>query len=149
MGGRSSSASNTTTTTNTKNTHVSNAFNDEMNGVLVSGIENSNVTITDGGSVQAALKAMTDASKSAIDGMVENNKYNTDLSKYVVGENTSLAKTVATGALNNAQSATTDAMDIMKNLSLNSDAGTAQEMTKYFMFGAVALAVAVAFRGKI
>ncbi|PAR63248.1 hypothetical protein [Vibrio metoecus] len=52
-------------------------------------------------------------------------------------------------ALVNAQSATTDAMDIMKTLSLRSDAGTAQQMTKYFMFAAVAVAVAAAVRGKL
>lgn len=80
---------------------------------------------------------MTDGSKNAIDAMLENTKYSTDLSK-VLGVN----------ALNNAQSATTDAMDIMKSLASQSDAGTAQEMTKYFMLAAVAVAVAFAVKGK-
>lgn len=138
MGGKSSSSSNTTTTTNTKNTSLSNAFNADMNGTLVSGIENSTVNVTDGGAVKAALEQMQKASQAAIDGAVNANKNSNDL-----------AKAVATGALNNAQGATKDAMDIMKNLSLNSDAGTAQQVTKYFMLGAVGLAIAIAIRGRM
>ncbi|ELH7949900.1 hypothetical protein Q9F39_001371 [Vibrio fluvialis] len=137
MGGKSSSSNQTTNTTITENSQLSNAFNADMNGTLVSGIEGSTINVTDGGAVNAALKAMTDGSKNAIDAMLENSKYSTDLSK-VLGVN----------ALNNAQSATTDAMDIMKSLASQSDAGTAQEMTKYFMLAAVAVAVAFAVKGK-
>ncbi|WIE05917.1 hypothetical protein [Vibrio fluvialis] len=137
MGGKSSSSNQTTNTTITENSQLSNAFNADMNGTLVSGIEGSTINVTDGGAVNAALKAMTDGSKNAIDAMLENTKYSTDLSK-VLGVN----------ALNNAQSATTDAMDIMKSLASQSDAGTAQEMTKYFMLAAVAVAVAFAVKGK-
>ncbi|EKO3520839.1 hypothetical protein K7V76_000673 [Vibrio fluvialis] len=137
MGGKSSSSNQTTNTTITENSQLSNAFNADMNGTLVSGIEGSTINVTDGGAVNAALKAMTDGSKNAIDAMLESSKYSTDLSK-VLGVN----------ALNNAQSATTDAMDIMKSLASQSDAGTAQEMTKYFMLAAVAVAVAFAVKGK-
>ncbi|MBF4254534.1 hypothetical protein EA007_27325, partial [Vibrio anguillarum] len=135
-------------TTITENTQLSNAFNADMNGVLLSGIEGSTVNVTDGGAVKAALAAMTGASDAAIKGMVSANANNNDLSKYVVGQNTSLAELLGTKALVNAQSATTDAMDIMKTLSTQSDAGTAQQLTKYFMIGAVALGVAMAFKGR-
>lgn len=127
MGGKSSSSNQTTNTTITENTNLSNAFNADMNGVLLAGIENSSISVTDGGAVKAALEAMQANSASAIAGMLESNKH----------------------ALVNAQSATTDAMDIMKSLSKQSDAGTAQEMTKYFMLGAVGLAVAAAMRRKL
>ncbi|MBF4221934.1 hypothetical protein EAY71_17080 [Vibrio anguillarum] len=148
MGGKSSSSNQTNNTTITENTQLSNAFNADMNGVLLSGIEGSTVNVTDGGAVKAALAAMTGASDAAIKGMVSANANNNDLSKYVVGQNTSLAELLGTKALVNAQSATTDAMDIMKTLSTQSDAGTAQQLTKYFMIGAVALGVAMAFKGR-
>ncbi|HFG1968640.1 TPA: hypothetical protein ACGF6M_001907 [Vibrio cholerae] len=149
MGGKSSSSNQTTTINETNSTQLTNAFNADMNGTVISGIENSTISVTDGGSVQAALKAMTDASKLSIESALSQQKVGADLSKYVVGQNTDLAKSLGVQALVNAQSATTDAMDIMKNLSLNSDAGTAQQMTKYFMFAAVAVAVAVAIKGKL
>lgn len=159
MGGKSSSSNQTSNTTITENTQLSNAFNADMNGVLLSGIEGSTVNVTDGGAVKAALAAMTGASDAAIKGMVSANASNndlskfvvnesTDVSKFVVGQNTELAKLLGTKALVNAQSATTDAMDIMKTLSTQSDAGTAQQLTKYFMIGAVALGVAMAFKGR-
>ncbi|AXU40228.1 hypothetical protein [Vibrio anguillarum] len=148
MGGKSSSSNQTNNTTITENTQLSNAFNADMNGVLLSGIEGSTVNVTDGGAAKAALAAMTGASDAAIKGMVSANANNNDLSKYVVGQNTSLAELLGTKALVNAQSATTDAMDIMKTLSTQSDAGTAQQLTKYFMIGAVALGVAMAFKGR-
>ncbi|ASF93716.1 putative uncharacterized protein [Vibrio anguillarum] len=148
MGGKSSSSNQTNNTTITENTQLSNAFNADMNGVLLSGIEGSTVNVTDGGAVKAALAAMTGASDAAIKVMVSANANNNDLSKYVVGQNTSLAELLGTKALVNAQSATTDAMDIMKTLSTQSDAGTAQQLTKYFMIGAVALGVAMAFKGR-
>lgn len=144
MGGKSSSSNQTTNTTITENTQLSNAFNADMNGVLLSGIENSTVTVTDGGSVKAALDAMAANSKNAIDGMLASNKDSNDLAKSLG----ILSKDLGVQALVNAQSATTGAMDIMKNLSLASDTGTAQQMTKYFMLGAVGLAVAVAIRGR-
>ncbi|MGG5572861.1 hypothetical protein [Vibrio diazotrophicus] len=137
MGGSSKSSNQTSNTTITENTNLSNAFNADMNGVLLSGIENSTVTVTDGGSVKAALDAMATNSKNAIDSMLASNKDSNDL-----------AKSLGIQALVNAQGATSDAMDIMKNLSLASDAGTAQQMTKYFMLGAVGLAVAIAIRGR-
>ncbi|MFP1107565.1 hypothetical protein ACK8QL_04300 [Vibrio cholerae] len=149
MGGKSSSSNQTTTINETNSTQLTNAFNADMNGTVISGIENSTISVTDGGSVQAALKAMTDASKLSIESALSQQKVGADLSKYVVGQNTDLAKSLGVQALVNAQSATTDAMDIMKTLSLRSDAGTAQQMTKYFMFAAVAVAVAVAIKGKL
>ncbi|HFG2243850.1 TPA: hypothetical protein ACGF9S_001266 [Vibrio cholerae] len=160
MGGKSSSSNQTTTINETNSTQLTNAFNADMNGTVISGIENSTISVTDGGSVQAALKAMTDASKLSIESALSQQKVGADLSKYVVGQNTDLSKyTIAQNtdlskslgiqALVNAQSATTDAMDIMKTLSLRSDAGTAQQMTKYFMLATVAVAVAVAIKGKL
>lgn len=149
MGGKSSSSNQTTTINETNSTQLTNAFNADMNGTVISGIENSTISVTDGGSVQAALKAMTDASKLSIESALSQQKVGADLSKYVVGQNTDLAKSLGVQALVNAQSATTDAMDIMKTLSLRSDAGTAQQMTKYFMFAAVAVAVAAAVKGKL
>ncbi|AOW84217.1 hypothetical protein [Vibrio mimicus] len=149
MGGKSSSSNQTTTINETNSTQLTNAFNADMNGTVISGIENSTISVTDGGSVQAALKAMTDASKLSIESALSQQKVGADLSKYVVGQNTDLAKSLGVQALVNAQSATTDAMDIMKNLSLNSDAGTAQQVTKYFMWGMVAVAISMAVRGKL
>ncbi|EKF9120526.1 hypothetical protein O1B25_002347 [Vibrio cholerae] len=149
MGGKSQSSNQTTTINETNSTQLTNAFNADMNGTVISGIENSTISVTDGGSVQAALKAMTDASKLSIESALSQQKVGADLSKYVVGQNTDLAKSLGVQALVNAQSATTDAMDIMKTLSLRSDAGTAQQMTKYFMFAAVAVAVAAALKGKL
>ncbi|HFG1604187.1 TPA: hypothetical protein ACGFXW_000020 [Vibrio cholerae] len=149
MGGKSSSSNQTTTINETNSTQLTNAFNADMNGTVISGIENSTISVTDGGSVQAALKAMTDASKLSIESALSQQKVGADLSKYVVGQNTDLAKSLGVQALVNAQSATTDAMDIMKNLSLNSDAGTAQQVTKYFMWGMVAVAVSMAVKGKL
>lgn len=149
MGGKSSSSNQTTTINETNSTQLTNAFNADMNGTVISGIENSTISVTDGGSVQAALKAMTDASKLSIESALSQQKVGADLSKYVVGQNTDLAKSLGVQALVNAQSATTDAMDIMKTLSLRSDAGTAQQMTKYFMLAAVAVAVAAAIKGKL
>ncbi|MBF4249159.1 hypothetical protein EA004_30010, partial [Vibrio anguillarum] len=73
-----------------------------MNGVLLSGIEGSTVNVTDGGAAKAALAAMTGASDAAIKGMVSANANNNDLSKYVVGQNTSLAELLGTKALVNA-----------------------------------------------
>ncbi|MEZ9413642.1 hypothetical protein AB4189_05505 [Vibrio sp. 10N.286.49.E1] len=192
MGGKSSSSNVTTNTTTTTNKNTSNAFNADQNGTVISGVEHSNVTVTDGGAVKAALAAMTDASdnitknaqyaiahggavskyvvgqnsdvtkyamahnsavnKYAISSNNEINKnalaHNASLSKVAITKTNDLAKALGTRALVNAQSTSKDAMDIMKNLSLQSDAGTAQEMTKYFMLGAVALSVAVAFKGK-
>ncbi|MEZ9005712.1 hypothetical protein AB6E26_23840 [Vibrio splendidus] len=148
MGGSSKSSNQTNNTTNTSNKNTSNAFNADQNGTVISGVERSNITVTDGGAVKAALAAMTDASNN----ITETSKYaiahNGDLSKYAISQGTDLAKALGTHALVNAQSTSKDAMDIMKNLSLQSDAGTAQQMTKYFMFGAVALSVAVALKGK-
>ncbi|EKF9475843.1 hypothetical protein ACOCGO_002089 [Vibrio cholerae] len=149
MGGKSSSSNQTTTINETNSTQLTNAFNADMNGTVISGIENSTISVTDGGSVQAALKAMTDASKLSIESALSQQKVGADLSKYVVGQNTDLAKSLGVQALVNAQSATTDAMDIMKNLSLNSDAGTAQQVTKYFMLAMVAVAVSMAVKGKL
>ncbi|MBY7884082.1 hypothetical protein KW425_10295 [Vibrio fluvialis] len=148
MGGKSSSSNQTTNTTITENSQLSNAFNADMNGTLVSGIEGSTINVTDGGAVNAALKAMTEGSKNAIDAMLENTKHSTDLSKALGVYSMDLSKVLGVNALNNAQSATTDAMDIMKSLASQSDAGTAQEMTKYFMLAAVAVAVAFAVKGK-
>ncbi|EOX1298280.1 hypothetical protein ACPDLO_003298 [Vibrio cholerae] len=149
MGGKSQSSNQTTTINETNSTQLTNAFNADMNGTVISGIENSTISVTDGGSVQAALKAMTDASKLSIESALSQQKVGADLSKYVVGQNTDLAKSLGVQALVNAQSATTDAMDIMKNLSLNSDAGTAQQVTKYFMLAMVAVAVSMAVKGKL
>ncbi|PMH28435.1 hypothetical protein BCU71_07680 [Vibrio lentus] len=170
MGGSSKSSNQTNNTTNTSNKNTSNAFNADQNGTVISGVEHSNITVTDGGAVKAALAAMTDASenitknsqyaiahngevsKYAIAHNGEMGKYaiahNSEVSKVAISQSTDLAKALGTHALVNAQSTSKDAMDIMKNLSLQSDAGTAQQMTKYFMFGAVALSVAVALKGK-
>ncbi|RQW61032.1 hypothetical protein [Vibrio viridaestus] len=145
MGGKSSSSN--STTTNYKTTSGSVGIDGDNNGYVLAGVENSSVkvNVTDGGSVKAALAAMTDANSNVTSMAKTMVAANTDVSKYAIDASSDLG----TKALVNAQQATTDAMDIMKNLSLNSDAGTAQEMTKYFMFGAVAIAVAVAVRGKL
>ncbi|CAK1846582.1 Chemotaxis protein [Vibrio crassostreae] len=159
MGGSSKSSNQTNNTTNTSNKNTSNAFNADQNGTVISGVEHSNITVTDGGAVKAALAAMTDASENitknsqyAIAHNGEIGKYaiahNSEVSKVAINQSTDLAKALGTHALVNAQSTSKDAMDIMKNLSLQSDAGTAQQVTKYFMFGAVALSVAVALKGR-
>ncbi|NAW57762.1 MULTISPECIES: hypothetical protein [unclassified Vibrio] len=157
MGGSSSSANHTNTNTETISGSV--GVDGSNTGLIVSGAKGMTVNMTDGGAINAALKAMTDGTNTALKAGLEINKVslatnadlskamgalNTDLSKYAIGQNTELTKTLGVHALVNADKATSDAMDIMKNLSLNSDAGTAQQTTKYFMVGATVIAVAVA-----
>lgn len=125
MGGKSSSSNKTSTTNQTVSGSV--GIDGDNTGYVVSGVRDSQITVTDGGSVQAALEVMTKANDNV----------------------TSMAKDMTTQALVTAQEATTGAMDVMKNLSMQSDSGTVQEVSKYFMYGAVALSVAYAVRGKL
>jgi hypothetical protein len=142
--GGSSSSSNTTNTS-TEVVSGSVGISGANQGYVLSGVKNSTVNVTDGGSVAAALSAMTSAGDNVTSMAKSMVTTSADLSKYAIDSNS----TLGVKALVNAQQATTDAMDIMKNISLSSDAGTTQQLSKYFMYGAVALAVAFVMRGKM
>lgn len=128
MGGRSSSSSNTTTNTSTVTTNKSNsaAFNGDMSGHVISGVENSNVTLTDNGAVKAALEEIAKVTDDAFDFG----------SKAFASNENVLAK-----ALQFASGASQSALDVAKNLSLDSDAATARDANKNMMYTGVAMAV--------
>jgi len=136
MGGSSKSSNHTTTTTNTTNEQVSNAFNGDQNGVVVSGIKNSNVTVTDGGAVKNALDSM---SKSVNGGY--------DLSKYTVGKTTDLARELTKESLLIAERSTKGTMDAISTITKQNGYSTTQEVSKYFALAGVAIAVAMVWKG--
>ncbi|WP_425628539.1 hypothetical protein [Vibrio neptunius] len=137
MGGKSSSSN--TTNTHTEVISGSVGIDGSNSGTVMSGIKGTvNVTTTDHGAVNAALKAVTQASTN-----------NLDLSKYAIGKNTELVSKVSTQALVNAQSATTGAMDMMKNITMSNDPMAAQNMTKYLALSVAAIGVAAVLRGKL
>jgi tellurite resistance protein len=138
MGGRSSSSNQTKTTTEVTTGSV--GFDGSNDGLILSGLRNSNVnvTTTDHNAIDKALRAMSDS-----------NALNVDLSKFAISESTAISKALGSQALVASEKATTQVMDIIGNLSLNSDAGTAQTVSKYMALSAVAVVVAFAIsRGK-
>lgn len=128
MGGKSSSSSNTTTNTSTVTTNKSNsaAFNGDMSGHVISGAENSTITLTDNGAVKAALAEIANVTDDAFD-------FGTNAIKS--NEN------VLSKALQFASGASQSALDVAKNLSLDSDAATARDANKNMMYTGVAMAV--------
>ncbi|MDE1323864.1 hypothetical protein L9W97_01855 [Vibrio aestuarianus] len=145
MGGSSSSSNATSSTTITKNQSNSAAFNGDMSGHVISGIEGSTINVTDGGAVNKALESMYQSSKEAFSFGKEAISVNEAVSKAAMSTTESaLDKALKFGsqAMQSAQSATDSALGVAKNLSLDSDAATARETNRNMMYTAVAVAVA-------
>lgn len=140
MGGSSKSTNNTTTNTTTVNESNSAAFNGDMSGHVISGVKNSTITVTDGGAVNAALKAVYDNNKEAFSFGKEALDINEAVSRAAIDKSYG----VASQAMTFSDNATKMALDVASNLSLDSDAATARETSKYMMYTAVALAVGFA-----
>lgn len=140
MGGSSKSSNSTTNNTTTNNKSNSAAFNGDMSGHVMSGIENSTINMTDGGAVNKALDAMFENSKEAFSFGKEALDVNESVTKAALDSNES----VFDKALTFTQSASDAALGVAKNLSLDSDAATARDANKNMMYTTVAIAVAVA-----
>lgn len=130
MGGKSSSKSTTNNTYTTTNVSGTSAASGDNNGLQLSGVNKStiNATITDHGAVNKALTEMFNVTDEALDfGEVALTKNENIIDK----------------ALNFASKASNGALDVAKNLSLDSDAATARETNKNMMYTTVAIAVAL------
>lgn len=140
MGGSSKSASNTNTTTTTTSKSNSTAFNDAVNGNVISGVENSTITMTDGGAVDAAMNAIVNVSQDAFD-------FGRDSLSF---SDSAMSKALQFGsnALEVSQNATAAALDVASNITRDNDSATAQESVKYMSLSMVAAAVAFAVMSK-
>ncbi|WP_325892735.1 hypothetical protein [Grimontia sp. NTOU-MAR1] len=143
MGGSSSSSNLTKNTTNTTNLNSSVGVQGANNGVILSGVTDStiNASMTDHGAVSAALQAMSESSSDALES-------NEAVSRLAISEMGDLSRDIIGQSLTASKGATDAALDVAKNLSLSSDAGTTQTMTKYVALSLAAVGVAVALRGK-
>lgn len=154
MGGSSSSSSSTTNNYTTSNTSGTAAASGDNLGNMISGVTDSNITVTDGGAVNKALEMMFKNSDSAFDFGNKALQVNEAVTKAAMNHSgTSLDKALDFGrdALEAAQGATDSALDVAKNLSLDSDAATARDTNKNMMYTTIAIAVAlgiVAMKGK-
>lgn len=130
MGGKSSSKSTTNNTYTTTNVSGTSAASGDNNGLQLSGVNNStiNATITDHGAVNKALTEMFNVTDEAL-----------DFGEVALTKNESIIDK----ALNFASKASNGALDVAKNLSLDSDAATARETNKNMMYTTVAIAVAL------
>lgn len=147
MGGSSKSSNSTTNNTTTNNKSNSAAFNGDMSGHVMSGIENSTINMTDGGAVNKALEAMFENSKEAFSFGEEALNVNEAVTKAAINSSTNVfedALNFGREAMQSAESATDSALGVAKNLSLDSDAATARDANKNMMYTTVAIAVAVA-----
>lgn len=122
MGGSSKSSNattnNTSTTTVTNNKSNSAAFNGDMSGHVLSGIENSTINMTDGGAVNKALEAMFENSKEAFSFGEEALDINEAVSKAALSSNQSTAykamssnQSTAYKAMNSNQAITNKALN--------------------------------------
>lgn len=130
MGGKSSSNSTTNNKYVTTNVSGTSAASGDNNGLQLSGVNNSTIkaTMTDHGAVNKALTEMFNVTDEALDfGEVALTKNENIIDK----------------ALNFASKASNGALDVAKNLSLDSDAATARETNKNMMYTTVAIAVAL------
>lgn len=170
MGGSSSSANKSSTSTTTVNKNTSVGLNDELNGNFVQGLENSTVNITDGGAVNKALESIAMNNKEAFSFGSEALDINEAISKAALSTNESISRAALStsenyldsalnfgskslgdildfgrDAITASEVATSSALDVAKNLSLDSDAATARDTNKNMMYSVVAIAVALAF----
>ncbi|MCF7355078.1 hypothetical protein [Vibrio phage vB_VruC_PG21] len=159
MGGSSSSANKSSTSTTTVNKNTSVGLNDELNGNFVQGLENSTVNITDGGAVNKALEAIAMNNKEAFSFGGEALGVNEAVTKAALSTSEnyldsalnfgsqSLGDILDFGrdAITASEVATGSALDVAKNLSLDSDAATARDTNKNMMYSTLAIAVALAF----
>lgn len=128
MGGSSSSSSSNKTNYTTTSTSGTVANEGDNNGVQLAGVNGSTITLTDHGAVNKALAAMFDVTDEAFDfgeGVLETHE------------------NIFDKALSFTQSASDAALDVAKNLSLDSDAATARDANKNMMYSTVAIAVAL------
>lgn len=148
MGGSSSSANQSSTETTTVNKNTSVGLNDELNGNFVQGLENSTVNITDGGAVNKALESIVQNSKEAFSFGGEALSVNEAVTKAAMestGDYLQSALDFGRDAITASEVATGSALDVAKNLSLDSDAATARDTNKNMMYSTLAIAVALAF----
>lgn len=137
MGGKSSSKSTTNNTYTTTNVSGTSAASGDNNGLQLSGVNKStiNATITDHGAVNKALTEMFNVTDEALDFGGEA----LDFGEVALTKN----ENIIDKALNFASKASNGALDVAKNLSLDSDAATARETNKNMMYTTVAIAVAL------
>lgn len=154
MGGRSSSSNATHNYTNTTNKSNSAAFNGDMSGHVISGIENSNISVTDRGAVNAALRAMSDTTKNAFWFGEEAIAANEAVTRDVIDSNERVSmgvidfsSDVVRDALTQSERGTEMALDVASNISRDTSNATNQDAVKYMALAGVAMSVAVAFRG--
>ncbi len=136
MGGSSKSDSSNTNNYTTTSTSGTAAASGDNTGTMISGVNGSTITVTDNGAVNAALSAMFNVTDEAL-----------DFGSSALQSN----ENVIDKALNFVQGATSSALDVAKNLSLDSDAATARETNKNMMYTTIAIAVALgilAMKGK-
>lgn len=128
MGGKSSSKSSSTNNYTTTSTSGTVASEGDNNGVMIAGVNDSTITVTDHGAVKAALEEISKVTDSAFD----------------FGSNAIKAnENVLDKAFAFTQTASDAALDVAKNLSLDSDAATARDANRNMMLTAVAMAVAL------
>lgn len=140
MGGKSSSNSTTTTTTTTVNKSNSAAFNGDMTGHVVSGVENSSIVLSDHGAVKEALASNVAVSERAFDFGDKALDDAFDFGDKALGEAFSFGR----DALEMSEAATDSALDVARNLSLDSDAHTVQSASNNMMWGMIAVSAAFA-----
>ena len=159
MGGDSTS-SNTNITTNT-NTSGSVGIGGSNSGTVISGVNDSNITVTDHGAINSAIDAMQGASDSALDfasdalsDVLENNKNTTDSALGVVSDTNSALKDLAMQAAVNAEKASqmvSDAMGKVENMASGGETQKTNALAKIMMLfvGVVGLTFIVkAYKGK-
>ncbi|WCE31110.1 hypothetical protein [Vibrio sp. SCSIO 43137] len=143
FGGSSSSSTtnNTQTEANSSTVGVSGA----NQGVLLSNINRSTITMTDGGAVSAALQSnglVTQQATEKVTGLAS--QLTTDLTSLV----RDITNSVTGDALRTTERATMGAMEWAATTAKANDASTSQELGKYFAYAMAAVGVAFALRGK-
>lgn len=141
FGGGNSSSKNITNNTNDINSGTL-AVSGDNSGTLLSGIKNSNITITDGGAVGAALGAMQSTTSEAIEANEAMHKQNTDLITNISSDLTGVISDMASKALGTVERSTDGARDWITTAVKQNSQGTTQEMSKYFAVAVVTMAVA-------
>ncbi|WP_120511997.1 hypothetical protein [Photobacterium salinisoli] len=152
-----SRSTNQTVTTNDINNANTNA--DDNQGNIISGLKNSNVTITDNGAVSAALSGMQSTTNSALERMAglgetalsemswfgsEAIQANENVSKMAIENSGDLV----TKALSASERSTSGALDVARAMTGATSSMSMENMTKYYALAAVGVAVAIAIYAK-
>lgn len=153
MGGKSSSNSASNTYNTTKNTSGSVGLDGDNHGTVISGVSESNITITDHGAVNSALKAMSDVSKGAFDLGSDAIEANEAVTRDVISSNErvsmgviGLSNDIVGDALSQSERSTEMALDVARNISRDTGSATNQDAVKYMALATVAVAVSMALR---